>query len=87
LREILRSEALDPPVVEFYSQRLDAKGEPETDKNESQLLDCNRGTNAVENEHKQYVTIFGTWHTGEETSCTLLAELQHRHNQQMSKNY
>jgi hypothetical protein len=88
LRETLRSEASDPPGFEFYAQRLDAMGKPKTDKSGIQLIDCNRGTNDVENEHKQYVTTsFGTWYTGVETSCTLLAERQHQYNQRMTANY
>jgi hypothetical protein len=87
LHEILRGEASDPPGFEFYTQRLDAKGKSQTDKYGIQLLDCNRGTNDVENEHKQYVTTFGTWCAGVETSCTLLAERRHRHNHRMSESY
>jgi hypothetical protein len=62
LREILRGEASDRPGFEFYSRWPDAKGEPKTDKNAIQLLDCNRGTNDVENEQKQCLTTFDTWH-------------------------
>jgi hypothetical protein len=62
LREILRGEASDRPGFEFYSRWPDAKGEPKTDKNAIQLLDCNRGTNDVENEQKQCLSTFDTWH-------------------------
>jgi hypothetical protein len=87
LKEILRGEASDPPGFNFYTQRLNAKGEPKTNSYGIQLLDCHRGTSDVENQHKQYVTTFGTWHTGVETSCTLLRERRHRHNDRMSQKY
>jgi hypothetical protein len=69
------------------STRLGVDGQPKTNQYGLQLLYCNRGTNNVENDHKQYVTTFGTWHTGIQMSDCLLAEQRHRHNQQMSERY
>jgi len=60
LAEILAGYAADPPGVQFYYQSLNAKGEPAFDEHGIPLLDCSRGTNDVENSHKQIVTTFGT---------------------------
>jgi hypothetical protein len=87
LKEILRGEASDPPGFCFYTQRLDGNGEPKTNSYGIQLINCHRGTNDVENSHKQIVTTFGTWHTGVEFSCTLLRERRHRHNDRMAQRY
>ena len=85
LGEILMGYAADPPGVEFYYQSLNAKGEPAFDEHGIPLLDCNRGTNGVENTHKQIVTTFGTWCTGAEMADCLLAERRHRYNHNMSE--
>ena len=66
LAEILAGFVADPLGVQFYHQSLNAKGEPAFDEHGIPLLDCNRGTNDVENTHKQIVTTFGTWVTGAE---------------------
>ena len=87
LKEILKGYWSDPPGFSFYTTRLGVDGQPKTNKYGLQLLDCNRGTNDVENDHKQYVTTFGTWHTGIQMSDCLLAERRHRHNQRMSERY
>jgi hypothetical protein len=87
LREILKGYWSDPPGFSFYTARLGVDGQPKTNQYGLQLLDCNRGTNDVENDHKQYVTTFGTWHTGIQMSDCLLAERRHRHNQRMSERY
>ena len=85
LAEILAGYAADPPGVEFYYQSLDAKGEPAFDEHGIALLDCNRGTNDVENSHKQIITTFGTWCTGVEMADCLLAERRHRYNHRVSE--
>jgi hypothetical protein len=64
----------DPPGFSFYTARLGVDGQPKTNQYGLQLLDCNRGTNDVENDHKQYVTTFGTWHTGIQMSDCLSAK-------------
>jgi hypothetical protein len=87
LKEILRGEASDPPNHTFYTQRLNTRGEPKTNKYGMQLINCHRGTNDVENTHKHIVSTFGTWTTGVETSCTLMSERRHRFNQRMSQKY
>jgi hypothetical protein len=49
-------------------------GQPKTEYG-LQLLDCNRGTNDVENDHKRYVTtFFGTWHWYSNERLPSLAE-------------
>ena len=85
LAEILAGYAADPPGVEFYYQSLDAKGEPAFDEHGIALLDCNRGTNDVENSHKHIITTFGTWCTGVEMADCLLAERRHRYNHLVSE--
>jgi hypothetical protein len=86
LKEILLGYFSDPPGFQFYSNRLDKKGEPMVDKYGIALLSCNRGTNDVEAIHKQLVTLFGTWCTGVEMSDALLAERRHRHNHKINEN-
>jgi hypothetical protein len=49
--------------AQFYNQSRDAEGDPAFDEHGLPLLDCNRGTNDVENSHKQIITTFGTWCT------------------------
>jgi len=84
LAEVLAGYAADPPGVQFYHQSLNAKGEPAFDEH-GPLLDCNRGTNDVENTYKQVVTTFGTWVTGAEMAECLLAERRHRYNHKVSE--
>jgi hypothetical protein len=85
LAEILAGYAADPPGVQFYYQSLNAKGEPAFDEHGIPLLDCSRGTNDVENSHKQIVTTFGTWCTGAEMAECLLAVRRHRYNHNVSE--
>jgi len=85
LAEILAGYAADPPGKQFYYQSLNSKGEPAFDEHGIPLLDCNRGTNDVENTHKQIVTTFGTWCTGAEMAECLLAERRHRYNHKVSE--
>jgi hypothetical protein len=85
LREILDGNASDPPGFSFYTVRLDSKGEPKKNKYGFEILDCNRGTNDVENIHKTLLTVFGTWHVGVEMSDCLLTERRHRHNHKVSE--
>ena len=85
LKEILAGHGSDPPGVEFYQQRLNAKNEPAVNAHGLPLLDCTRGTNRPENVHKQIVTTFGTWHTGVEMADRLLEEWRHRYNQHCSE--
>ena len=85
LAEVLEGLAANPPGVQFYYQSLDAKGEPAFDEHRIPLLDCSRGTNDVENSHKQIVTTFGTWCTGVEMSDVLHAERRHRYNHKVSE--
>jgi hypothetical protein len=85
LAGILAGYAADPPGVQFCYQSLNAKGEPAFDGQGIPLLDCNRGTNDVENTHKQIVTTFGTWVTGAEMAECLRAVRRHRYNQKVSE--
>jgi hypothetical protein len=80
LAEILAGHVADPPGVQFYFQSLNTKGEPMFDEHGLPLLDCNRGTNDVENSHKQLLATFGSWCTGAEMVDCLLAERRHRYN-------
>ena len=74
LGEIRMGYAADPPGVQLYHQSLDAKGKPAFDEHGLPLLDCSRGTNGVENTHKQITTTFGTWCTGAEMADCLNGE-------------
>jgi hypothetical protein len=60
LKEILEGLVSDPPGFDFYSQRLDTKGESVFDSNGIALVDCSRGQGMVENVHKHLVTTLGT---------------------------
>ena len=51
---------------QFYTVKLDAKGQPMLDQHGIALIDCSRGTNDTECVHKQIVTTFGSWNTGVE---------------------
>ena len=84
LKEILDGNA-DIPSFEYYTQRLDSKGEPLVDRHGRALLDCDRGTNRAEAAHKQIVGTFGTWHAGVRMTDCLLREWRHRFNQHVSE--
>ena len=85
LAEILAGYASDPPGVDFYSYRMDARGEPKLDTLGNPLLDCSRGSNDTECAHKQIVTTFGTWAAGVRMTDALLREWRHRYNQGVSE--
>ena len=71
--------------MQFYYQSLDVNGNPAFDEHGIPLLDCSRGTNDVENSHKQIITTFGTWCTGVEMAECLVAERRHRYNHKISE--
>jgi hypothetical protein len=85
LKEILAGNASDPCGMVFYSQQLNAKGEPAFDYHDHAMLDCSRGSNDTECAHKQFITTFGTWNTGVQMSDVLMAEWRHRYNQHVSE--
>ena len=85
LREIVLGLASDPPGVQFYTVKLDAKGQPMLDQYGIALIDCSRGTNDTECVHKQIVTTFGSWNTGVELGDMLMAERRHRYNHKVSE--
>lgn len=85
LREIALGLASDPPGVQFYTVKLDAKGQPMLDQYGIVLIDCKRGTNDTECVHKQIVTTFHSWHTGVEMGDMLMAERRHRYNHKVSE--
>ena len=85
LKEILCGYYADPPGYSFYSQRLNSKGEPAFDEHGMELIDCNRGTNDVENSHKQIVSTFGGWHASISFSDDLHDERRHRLNHGVSE--
>jgi len=64
LKDILAGFASDPPGFTFYSHKNSA-GELAHDGHGIPLITCNRGTNDTECVHKQIVTTFGTWCTGD----------------------
>ena len=84
LKEILLGLYSDPPGFNFYHLEVDADGSPRTDKHGLQLLHCSRGTNDVENAHKNYNTTFRHI-AGIEMGDCLLAERRHRHNIRMAE--
>ena len=85
LKEIIAGNASDPCGMVFYSQQLNAKGEPAFDYHDHAMLDCSRGSNDTECAHKQFITTFGTWNTGVQMSDVLMAEWRHRYNQHVSE--
>jgi hypothetical protein len=85
LKEILAGFASDPPGFPMYTKKLRKNGEPWIDDYGIWLLECCRGTNDVENWHKQLRDTFGTWQIGVEMTFYMLAERRHRHNQRMSQ--
>jgi hypothetical protein len=70
----------DPPGFSFYIVRINHNDEPKKNAYGLTLLDCNRGVNDVEANHKQYVALCGTWCTGVEIPDALLSEKRHRGN-------
>ena len=87
LQEILMGLASDPPGVQFYTVKLDEKGQPMLDCYGIAFINCNRGTNDTECVHKQIVTTFGTWNVGVELGDMLMAERRHRYNQNSSERH
>ena len=77
LIEILQGFYSDPPGIQWYSKRLDEEGQVMTNKYGMELLDCARGTNALESYHKDLVITFGSWIAGFEVSMALLRWRQH----------
>ena len=84
LKEILAGNVADGSYS-FYTQKLDSRGQPAVDADGLALYLCNRGTNDVENVHKQLVTTWGTWCVGIELTDCLLREWRHRFNQRVSE--
>ena len=84
LSEILAGNAADGSFS-FYTQKLNSRGQPAVDADGLALFLCNRGTNDVENVHKQLVTTWGTWCVGIELTDCLLREWRHRFNQRVSE--
>ncbi len=70
----------DPPGTEFYSYIVNDDGSIKTDKYGIKLLRSSRGTNSVENTHRQYSTTF-RFRAGIEMADCLLGERRHRQNQ------
>ena len=85
LREIVLGLASDPPDVQFYTVKLDEKGQPMLDAYGTPFINCNRGTNDTECVHKQIVATFGTWNVGVELGDMLMAERRHRYNHKVSE--
>ena len=85
LKEILGGFASDPPTFPMYTTKLQKNGQPMIDEYGITHLECSRGTNDVENWHKQLRSTFGTWQIGIEMTFYMLAERRHRHNQRMSE--
>ena len=85
MKEVLKGYYSDPPGVTFYTQRKKPNGEVMKNTYGMDLLECHRGTHRTEGVHKQYVTTFGTWHTGVEMSEFIGAERRHRHNHRCSE--
>ena len=80
LDEIKHGFASDPPDMNFYFHKIDKNGNIEVDKHGLYLYTCIRGTNDVENVHKQLRTTFGRWTCGIEMSVCLLMWFCHRYN-------
>jgi hypothetical protein len=74
LKEISLGVYSDPPGLQMYHPQLNAKGGPAKDKLGYQLIECDRGTNNVENGHRINCDTFGTRHTGSEPDDSLSAE-------------
>lgn len=85
LKEIRDGFVSDPPGMNFYFHKLDNRGNNAVDKLGLPLYTCNRGTNDVENVHKQLTTVFGRWGYGIEMSNCLLMWFRHRFNHRASE--
>ena len=79
LNEILESYYSDPPGMDWYFYELDSKKNIKKDQYGIELIRSSRGTNMVENVHRQYNTTF-RHRSGIEIGDALLAERRHRHN-------
>ena len=75
----------DPPDCHFYYHKMNNDDTIATDRNGLYLYSCNRGTNDVENVHKQLRTCFGRWTCGIETADCLLMWFRHRFNHRASE--
>ena len=75
-----QSQPAQPP-----QQQLTPKGGLAFDEHGMALLDCNRGTDDVENSHKQIVSTFGGWHASISFSDDLHDERRHRLNHGISE--
>ena len=74
----------DPPGVDFYHYIVKDDGTVKTDKYGIKLLRCTRGTNSVENTHRQYSTTF-RFRAGCELADCLLGERRHRQNEKIAR--
>ena len=85
LKEIIAGFYSDPPGISFYVQKMDEKGEPQTNRYGMPVLFCMRGTNLTESAHKQMLMSIGQWCSGIEMSDATRAEYRHRYNHRMSE--
>ena len=74
----------DPPGVDFYHYIVNEDGAIKTDKHGIKLLRCTRGTNSVENTHRQYSTTF-RFRAGCEFADCLLGDRRHRQNEKIAR--
>ena len=87
LSEILRGYYSDPPGVSFYRYRVDRSGKIIRDRKGFAILTCSRGTNDVENEHKNLLGPMGSWIVGVEMMDCIMADLRVRRNIISSRKY
>jgi len=87
LEDISKGYVSDPPDKNYYFYKLDKNGDIARDRRGLFLYTCTRGTNAVENVHKQLVTIFKNWSCGVELTDCLLMNFRHRFNQRASERH
>ncbi|KAK1737752.1 hypothetical protein QTG54_011524 [Skeletonema marinoi] len=84
LKEILHGYYSDPPGTILYSKKMKSDGTVMRNKYGMELVECFRGTNRVEAYHKKLHPIVKSKNCGVKMAAFLLAEMRHRHNQNIS---
>jgi hypothetical protein len=85
LKEILLGYHSDPPDMSFYRYQLTVSGDIKRDHLGIALLECDRGTSGVENDHKHIASTYGKWPMGFAMGDCVLTEHRHRKNHKASQ--
>ncbi|GBO90611.1 hypothetical protein FisN_19Lh006 [Fistulifera solaris] len=87
LSDIRKGYFSDPPGVSFYRYRVDGRGQIIRDRKGFALLTCTRGTNDVENEHRNLLGPIGNSPVGLEMMDCLLTDIRLRRNMISARKY